>query len=81
MGPESQRAPEPLHAAAQTFHLTAREVEVLQLILRGFEGKEIADHLGISLSTVREYFKHLAIKIGGRNRAEMIARALDWRAD
>lgn len=79
MEPEAQRTRRPLHAAAYAFGLTAREVEVLRLILRGFEGREIAERLGISRLTVREYFKHLATKIGGRNRAEMIARVLDWQ--
>jgi DNA-binding NarL/FixJ family response regulator len=76
----SQPTREPLHDAAQTFGLTERETEVLRLILCGYQGKEIAESLGISTQTVREYFKHLATKIGGRNRAEMIARVLDRRA-
>lgn len=68
----------PLQSAAQRFGLTPRESAVLELILQGLPSKEIAKQLQIAQSTVGEYFKHLSCKIESRNRAEMIARVLDW---
>jgi len=76
---ERVRSRAPLDVAAERFGLSGREVQVLQLILRGYEAKAIAKELYIAESTVGEYFKHLSVKINARNRAEMIARVLDWR--
>jgi DNA-binding NarL/FixJ family response regulator len=69
----------PLKSAQRRFRLTSREVEVLELILRGYDAKAIASVLYIAETTVREHFKHLSSKIKAKNRAEMVARALDWR--
>ncbi|MDE7378991.1 MAG: LuxR C-terminal-related transcriptional regulator [Paraprevotella sp.] len=47
--------------------LTAREVEVLILIVRGMLNKEIADRLGISLTTVISHRKNLTEKLNIRS--------------
>jgi len=44
--------------------LTAREVEVLILITKGFINKEIADKLSISLTTVISHRKNITEKLG-----------------
>jgi DNA-binding NarL/FixJ family response regulator len=44
--------------------LTAREVEVLQLIAEGHAGKEIASQLGLSLKTIEKHREHLKVKLG-----------------
>lgn len=49
--------------------LTSREVQVLQLLARGFSNKEIADELVISRKTVGHHVEHLYAKIGVSNRA------------
>lgn len=64
--------------AAVAFSLTRREQDVLRLIMRGFNGAEIAEDLTIAETTVGDYFKQLLHKTGARNRAEMIARVLGW---
>lgn len=78
---EPIRTRAPIDEAAQRFFLSRRETEVLECILRGCSGVDIAARLHISKSTVGEYFKHLAAKIGAHNRAELVARVFDWRAD
>jgi DNA-binding CsgD family transcriptional regulator len=75
---ERLRVRAPLDRAARRFHLTAREVEVLELLLKGQGRREIAAHLHIAQTTVAEHFKHLSTKIDARNRASMIAKVLDW---
>lgn len=49
--------------------LTAREVQVLQLVARGFSNREIADELVISRKTVGNHVEHIYTKIGVSNRA------------
>ena len=50
--------PEPGH------ELTAREVEVLALVVRGLINKEIADRLHIGQATVISHRKHITEKLG-----------------
>jgi DNA-binding CsgD family transcriptional regulator len=49
--------------------LTAREVEVLQLLARGLSNKEIAERLVISRKTVGHHVEHIYAKTGTANRA------------
>lgn len=44
--------------------LSPREIEVLVLIAKGFMNKEIADRLGISLTTVISHRKNIVEKLG-----------------
>jgi DNA-binding CsgD family transcriptional regulator len=55
--------------------LTAREVEVLRLIVSGRTTREIADQLIISVHTVERHITHVYQKIGARGRAEATAYA------
>ena len=52
-------------SADTTLHdLSAREIEVLVLITKGFINKEIADKLNISLTTVITHRKNITEKLG-----------------
>jgi DNA-binding CsgD family transcriptional regulator len=44
--------------------LSSREIEVLQLVVKGFINKEIADKLSISLNTVLSHRKNVTGKLG-----------------
>ena len=57
--------------------LTARELEVLQLVGRGNTNAEIADTLVISEATVKTHLSHIFDKLGVRDRAAAIVRAFD----
>ena len=56
--------------------LTAREVEVLELVADGGSNREIAQQLFISEPTVKVHLRHIYEKLGVRNRAEASARAV-----
>ena len=71
---------EDLREAARRFSFTAREVQVVDLILRGMNAAEIADELHIAEVTVFDHFKHISQKTNARNRAEMLAKVFNWQA-
>ena len=54
--------------------LTAREVEILRLIAAGMRNQEIADHLFISLHTVKRHIANAYGKLGVTHRTEAVAR-------
>jgi DNA-binding NarL/FixJ family response regulator len=56
--------------------LTAREVEVLQLLAFGYTNKDIADHLFISPDTVKTHLEHIFEKLGAADRTAAVAEAL-----
>lgn len=67
--------------AAERFSISDRELEVLALLLKGESSAEIAASLSIAESTAHDHVKRLLSKTESRNRAEMIAKILGWRAD
>lgn len=59
--------------------LTAREVEILRLIVAGKRNQEIADHLFISLHTVKRHIANSYAKLGVTHRTEAVVRANEMR--
>lgn len=57
--------------------LTRREKEVLQLIASNFSSQEIADQLFISKRTVDNHRIGLLMKLGVKNSASLIKKAMD----
>ena len=55
--------------------LTPREREVLQLLLEGASNREIAQHLVLSVNTVKKHVLNLCGKLGVQSRAQAIAKA------
>ena len=55
---------------------TARELEILDLLARGFADKEIGQDLGISAWTVHTHLKRIFAKYGVRTRTEAVVRHL-----
>ncbi|GEM88287.1 DNA-binding response regulator [Meiothermus granaticius NBRC 107808] len=56
--------------------LTKRELEVLRLIAEGLSNKQIAQDLGISLSTVKTHVEELLAKLSVSDRTQAAIRAL-----
>ncbi|MDN3355970.1 response regulator transcription factor [Actinomadura sp. DC4] len=59
--------------------LTARELEVVRAVARGFTNAEICDELVISLSTVKTHLAGVQRKLGLRNRTEIAIWAWESR--
>ena len=56
---------------SQPYALTAREHEVVLLVCKGLNDKEVASLLDIGFTTVRTHLKNAMRKIGCHNRTEM----------
>jgi DNA-binding NarL/FixJ family response regulator len=56
--------------------LTAREKEILTLLIDGQTNEKIAENLFISPRTVRSHIKNIYSKLQVHNRAEVVAKAL-----
>jgi two-component system, NarL family, response regulator DegU len=59
--------------------LTAREVEVLQLLAFGHTNRDIAEKLYISPDTVKTHLEHIFEKLGASDRTAAVAEALRRR--
>jgi DNA-binding NarL/FixJ family response regulator len=56
--------------------LTRREEDVLRFVALGFLGKEIAGHLSISIKTVETHKAKAMIKLGLKNRIDVVRYAM-----
>ncbi len=63
-------------APATDYHLSAREQEVLQCLVKGASYKMIADQLHIGYETVRSHMKHIYEKLHVTSMTEAVAKAL-----
>lgn len=58
--------------------LSDRELEVLQLLGRGFGTREIARELHLSVKTIETHRAHIKEKLGFKDAGEMVRFAIDW---
>ncbi|MFC4590180.1 response regulator [Sphaerisporangium corydalis] len=75
---EFTRRPEPASAPSRELDgVTGREREVLSHIARGLSNTEIAEHLHLSLATVKSHVGRLLAKLHARDRAQLVVAAYD----
>jgi DNA-binding NarL/FixJ family response regulator len=60
----------------RTFPPTKRQLQIIQLVARGKQNKEIARELGISHQTVKNHVEALLQRIGANDRAHAVYIAL-----
>ena len=59
------------------FDLTAREREVLALLVKGCSNQEISGQLSIGMATVKYHLTNIFSKLGAKNRVETVTIALE----
>lgn len=63
-------------AAEETSNLSKREYEILTHLAKGYQYKEIADMLSISVLTVRNHLRNIYEKLQVRSRTEAVVKFL-----
>jgi DNA-binding NarL/FixJ family response regulator len=75
---EFTRRPEPGRPPARILDgVTDRELEVLKLIASGLSNTELAEHLHLSLATVKTHIGRLLAKLQARDRAQLVIVAYE----
>jgi DNA-binding NarL/FixJ family response regulator len=64
------------HPATPDVRITVRELEVLRLVARGRQNKEIARDLAVTERTVKFHLSALMRKLGVSNRVEVVSAAI-----
>jgi len=65
-----------LQDRAASDELTAREMEVLELLSEGLSNRDIGDRLGIAEKTVRIHMTHIFDKLGAEDRTQAVLKAI-----
>jgi DNA-binding NarL/FixJ family response regulator len=63
-------------ASQQNYHLSNREIEILNNLVKGFTYKNIAQEMNISVETVRSHLKNIYEKLHVNSKSEAVAVAL-----
>jgi DNA-binding NarL/FixJ family response regulator len=63
--------------AAEQYKLSKREIEVVELLIRGYKNKEIAEKLCVCVYTVEDHFKKIMKKVRAGNRTGISAKLLE----
>jgi DNA-binding NarL/FixJ family response regulator len=71
----------PVQEPGEDFHLTQRETETLDLLVKGYFYKEIASELGIRIDTVAFHLGNIYRKLHVRTRSEAILKYMGRTAD
>jgi two-component system, NarL family, nitrate/nitrite response regulator NarL len=79
LGPAARRATGDEEATLLASQLTIREREVLALLVRGADGRDIATELGISRNTVRTHVQSILTKLQVHSRLEAATYAVRHR--
>jgi DNA-binding CsgD family transcriptional regulator len=75
--PRRRRRKESVPAELIPFGVTAREAQVLELVVEGASNGAIAEKLFLSIRTVESHVSSLLTKLGGTTRAELATRWLE----
>ena len=72
-----QRTEEKINLIKMIEPVSARELEILQLIARGYTNREIGEILAISANTVKTHASNVYSKLGVKRRTQAVAQGRD----
>lgn len=69
-----------LRYGASWHALTRRELEIVALVAGGFSNKEVASKLGLTAGTVKCHLHSIFVKLGAKNRFDLVSILYSSRA-
>lgn len=69
----------PQDPSKPNMHLSPGERRVVELVLLGLKNREIAERIGITLTTVTSHLSHVYKKRGLKGRAQLMIQELSSR--
>jgi len=66
-----------LKSVQEPTKLSLRQLETLSYIAKGFTNQEVANMLGLSIDTVKDYLKTIFARLGVSTRAEAVSLAIN----
>jgi predicted ATPase/DNA-binding CsgD family transcriptional regulator/Tfp pilus assembly protein PilF len=75
--PPAPRSDQPRKSPSALSELTAREIDVLRLVMVGLSNPEIAEHLSLSIFTVQAHLRSIFSKINVKTRAAAVHFAFE----
>ncbi len=64
----------PLSEISRQFHLSPRECETVQYLIRGLTTKEVAQHMSVSPNTVKQFVRLIMSKVGVTTRSGIVGK-------
>ena len=61
----------------QQVWITARERQLLRLLVEGYTNQEIGDEMFLSIETIKTYRKNLILKLGAKNSMVLVKMAIE----
>lgn len=61
-------------AFTRRYALSARQWQVVELVLRGYSNREVATALGVTLATTKKHLTRIFDKVGVDSRAQLMSR-------
>ena len=58
-------------------NLTKREIEIIQLLVKGFSNEEISEYLKISTQTVKTHIRNIYAKTGFKDKLKLVVHFLN----
>ena len=71
--------PDALCLARRRYRFTDREGEVVRFLVAGMVTKEIAEHMGVSVNTVKAFIRLVMAKMGVTTRSGIVGKTLSSR--
>lgn len=73
---EETSAVDRLEIFTRTFGLSARETELMGMLARGSDSKDLASRMFVTENTIQDHLKSIFAKTASHNRRTLLSRAL-----